>query len=45
VLEGITDAVIILDHEGTVRYANRATKWLWERPREDLIGRPTWEVC
>jgi len=44
VLEGITDAVIILDHEGTVRCANRATKWLWERPREDLIGRPTWEV-
>ncbi|HOQ99494.1 MAG TPA: PAS domain-containing protein [Anaerolineae bacterium] len=44
ILDSITDAVIVLDRAGTVTYVNAAAERLSQRPREALIGRPTWEA-
>jgi len=44
ILESITDAVIILNREGTIVHMNRAAERLSQRPREAMIGRPTWEA-
>lgn len=39
VLEGISDAVIVLDRQGIVRLANPAACGLFRRPGEDLVGK------
>jgi len=44
ILDSITDGVIVLDRNGTVLYVNRAVEQLSGRPREEFIGRPTWEA-
>ena len=44
VLENMTDALITLDHQGRITYVNRAAEQFSGRPRETLIGRPTWEA-
>lgn len=43
-LESITAAVITLDREGRITYANSTAEQLSQRSREEMIGRPTWEV-
>ena len=44
ILESISDAVVILDHEGRISYVNRAVERLSQRSRNEMVGRPTWEV-
>jgi len=44
ILDSMSDAVIVLDREGTVLYVNRLVERLSGRPRQELVGRPTWEV-
>ncbi len=44
ILDSITDAVIVLDHAGTVIYINPAAEQLAQRPRAEILGRPTWEA-
>ncbi len=39
-LEASADAILALDEEGRVRFANAAAATVLERPREELLGRP-----
>ncbi len=39
ILESVSDAFYMLDHDGRFRYVNRAAEEIWRRRREDLIGR------
>ena len=39
-LEAVPDAVVIVDHQGTIRTVNRQAEQLFGHPRGDLLGRP-----
>jgi PAS domain S-box-containing protein len=38
IIEGTGDAIVAVDHEGTVRFANSAAEALFGRRREELLG-------
>ncbi|HEV2845130.1 MAG TPA: PAS domain-containing protein, partial [Thermoanaerobaculia bacterium] len=38
IIEGTGDAIVVVDSEGTVRFANSAAEALFGRGREDLLG-------
>ena len=40
ILETMSDAVLVLDNDGTVRVANAAAAAFLDRPARDLVGRP-----
>jgi PAS domain S-box-containing protein len=44
ILESIHDAFFMLDHEGRFRYVNHEAEKIWNRRREDLLGRKVKEV-
>ncbi|WP_066637416.1 PAS domain S-box protein [Desulfolucanica intricata] len=44
ILENITDAFFTLDKEWRFVYINSETERLWERNREELIGKVYWDV-
>jgi len=40
IIEGIGDAIVVVDSEGTVRFANSASEALFGRGRKELLGAP-----
>src|SRR3954462_711751 len=44
ILESITDAFYAVDRDWRLTYVNRGTEQLWQRPREQLLGRRLEEV-
>lgn len=44
ILESISDAFYALDREWRFTYVNRHAEQLWDRHREELLGRNIWEV-
>ena len=43
-LESITDGFFTLDRNWKVTYVNKETERIWEKSREELIGRDIWEL-
>jgi PAS domain S-box-containing protein len=42
ILESISDAFYAVDHDGKFTYINRKAEQLWQKRREDLIGKNIW---
>lgn len=40
IIENNADAMVVVDREGSIRYANNAAETLFRRKRDDLIGQP-----
>ena len=43
ILESITDAIFVLDQQWRFTYLNRHTESLWQRNREELLGKNIWQ--
>lgn len=43
-LESITDSFFAIDPSGRFTYVNRCAERIWDRCREELLGRVAWEV-
>ncbi len=44
ILNSITDAFFALDRKGRFTYVNRKAETLWDKRREDLLGKKIWRV-
>lgn len=44
ILNGITDAIIVLDDRWRFIFINQKTEQVWDKSREELIGQVIWEV-
>ncbi len=44
IVEGIQDALFMVDGDWTYTYVNRHACELLQRPAEDFLGRPMWEI-
>jgi diguanylate cyclase (GGDEF)-like protein/PAS domain S-box-containing protein len=43
ILDSITDAFLVIDHEGRFTYLNPQAEFLLQREREELLGRSLWD--
>ncbi|MBD0296586.1 MAG: PAS domain-containing protein, partial [Flavisolibacter sp.] len=44
IFDTIRELYVELDKEGTIKYVNRHAEELWQKNKEELIGRNIWEV-
>ncbi len=43
ILDNITDAFYVVDHQWRIVFVNRASEALWNRKREELLGKVFWD--